>query len=569
MSSSEKKKDKSRKSSKEKSVRSKSSKSHKSEKSSKSQKSKKSNKTGESQSRVLSNEKKTAEINLNNELSPNYNLQTISLNNAYGTSREPFINNIMPQPNKATNEADRCEGCFDYEAICYCKECEKAYCPNCDRTIHSIPAYKTHERMPLTQMMHLKKMCYHHNNPLKFYCESCEEPICHECQIIGPHNTKLHRIIGISEAFRAKYSYINNIVQNQLKKKFEISTANIDFIDRKISEIEDNAVEIEKDINISYNSFLEKLNIEKGKKIAILNFESANIQKDLVAIEEITNLMHDSSEEGDMISFLLRANQITAQIDEIISKPNEIKIDVDITKLPCDFEIQQNKLSNYEKLEKIIKLKDDIIWELLQKQNKLKKDIDKLKNGESRNKGEGSGSINNYQSQNNPTYSSGQNFMNSSLVNMGTRDGFNGSRVNRFSVNNSVTTTTVNYRTNNYNSNYTNYTSNNRYGNNSSIIRKNFDEKECKGIVTKIVEYTQKNNINLYQLFNSYCNIRDSKDSSNMDTLAPNDLIDALSKLGITIDSKQVSGILYVLGLKDSNKIPILDLISAFTSYKD
>ena len=58
--------------------------------------------------------------------------------------------------NKILNDADRCEGCFEYEAINYCKECEKSFCPNCDQIIHNIASFKSHERIPLSQMSHLK-----------------------------------------------------------------------------------------------------------------------------------------------------------------------------------------------------------------------------------------------------------------------------------------------------------------------------------------------------------------------------------------------------------------------------
>ena len=66
--------------------------------------------------------------------------------------------------------------------------------------------------------------------------------------MIGPHNTKLHRIGNINEVYRQKYSYINGLIQNQLKRKGEILTANLDFIDKKINELEDMAGNIQKEI---------------------------------------------------------------------------------------------------------------------------------------------------------------------------------------------------------------------------------------------------------------------------------------------------------------------------------
>ena len=53
-----------------------------------------------------------------------------------------------------------------------------------------------------------ERPCVHHNQPLRYYCEACEEPICEECQYSGPHNTELHRISTLQEAFDARCNYL-------------------------------------------------------------------------------------------------------------------------------------------------------------------------------------------------------------------------------------------------------------------------------------------------------------------------------------------------------------------------
>jgi len=34
-----------------------------------------------------------------------------------------------------------------------------------------------------------KKVCLLHKQPLRYYCDSCEELICYDCTVMGPHNT--------------------------------------------------------------------------------------------------------------------------------------------------------------------------------------------------------------------------------------------------------------------------------------------------------------------------------------------------------------------------------------------
>jgi len=34
-----------------------------------------------------------------------------------------------------------------------------------------------------------KKICLLHKQPLRYYCDSCDELICYDCTVMGPHNT--------------------------------------------------------------------------------------------------------------------------------------------------------------------------------------------------------------------------------------------------------------------------------------------------------------------------------------------------------------------------------------------
>ena len=53
--------------------------------------------------------------------------------------------------------------------------------------------------------MDRKKNCVLHKQPLRYFCDSCEELICYDCTVMGPHNTQLHRITSIEESFRYRF----------------------------------------------------------------------------------------------------------------------------------------------------------------------------------------------------------------------------------------------------------------------------------------------------------------------------------------------------------------------------
>ena len=51
---------------------------------------------------------------------------------------------------------------------------------------------------------------------MNYFCSSCDEAICKECQQLGPHNTKYHAIISIKEAFNIKHNKISQIINDKL-----------------------------------------------------------------------------------------------------------------------------------------------------------------------------------------------------------------------------------------------------------------------------------------------------------------------------------------------------------------
>ena len=181
--------------------------------------------------------------------------------------------------------------------------------------------------MPVSDVYHLKKLCYHHGNPLKFYCESCEEPICQECHLIGPHNNKLHRVTNVFESFRKKFNNVNSLVQKSLLSKLDQLTNQIQFAEFHIDEIKNVKNSIEREIRAEYSEMIETLRSEEGKKLAILQYETSKLQKDINKIQDIISVVNDvnSNDNPDMIGFLLKYKQINENVELCLAKPFKSK----------------------------------------------------------------------------------------------------------------------------------------------------------------------------------------------------------------------------------------------------
>ena len=299
------------------------------------------------------------------------------------------VKNIEPN-NNFSNTApfvEKCEGCFQGEGIIFCSECGKIYCKTCDDQLHVIPSFRNHERIPLETFSELKMNCYHHNQSLRLFCESCHEPICKECKKIGPHNTPLHNIDSLFSIYKKFLDISKNYLNGPLKEKsFKIEELMIQ-IDNLLNDNKNKAKEMLHGISLEYENIIEKIIKIDGNKKAELSFNASELQKDIINIQNILELLNkrninyfnaenggqklplEEDENDKMINFLLQHKSLMNDIDQIISKPtNKILTKEDeekILKWPKELNDSKEKLLSYIKLKKLLKVKDDIIWKLL------------------------------------------------------------------------------------------------------------------------------------------------------------------------------------------------------------
>ena len=332
----------------------------------------------------------TSSIELNNLINPptaqyNNNIPNINTLNPEAFKYYSALNPKREEQDMNEALIPKCDGCFENDAVVFCEDCDKNYCQKCDEQLHIVPSYRNHVRKSLLNQegqnnsndnmgnnnilfSPTSKTCFLHNNePIQYFCESCEEPICQKCQMIGPHNNKLHKIISISESFKTKFIYINKIANKQLIDKYKEILKQIKALENIESEIKKNKNIIEREIRTEYSKHFENLNSVCGKKFAVINFESNNLQKDLNDLSELVNYINDliNNESPDMINFLLKFKQLNNMIENILSKPINTNFEMPMDDFPKDVEQKQQMLKLYDQLENLSKYKDEIIWRLL------------------------------------------------------------------------------------------------------------------------------------------------------------------------------------------------------------
>ena len=372
------------KSDKSKSKDKKSKKDKSSDKKSKSSKSKKSSRSNSKEKISSKGTEKNIEESINPDVSginkepgQNNNLditytQYFSNRNQLNNNNINNVNNILVQ-----NGAPRCDGCFENDSVCYCKECKKYLCNICDNQIHIIPVNSNHLRVNLNDIFKMKKLCYHHQSNLEFFCESCDEAICKQCQIIGPHNTNYHRIIQIREAFNKKYYQLSKMKPLLMNKLGELN-----YYNNKVNELTEKVnlakKDLVRDIRSQYSALSEKIKDVEGKRNAILSFETSQLQLDSNNIQDINNYLSDvQSKKGPtMINFLLQFPQLKSKIERLLEKPLKEKIDLsNIENYPNDLEERHKILEDYDKIKKQLETKNDTIWKILTEKKEREKYI--------------------------------------------------------------------------------------------------------------------------------------------------------------------------------------------------
>jgi len=212
------------------------------------------------------------------------------------------------------------------------------------------------------------KTCIHHQQDLVYYCESCEEPICEKCSILGPHNNQLHRINTLNEAFHSRAVATHQVITGSILGKRDQLIGQVHRIDQRLEEIKHVKTIIERDVRAEFGGMLERLRSSEGIKLAVLQHEIAHLQRDVDKINDIVNVVNElTGEKGDPIDFLLRCRHLTDTIEYTVAKPFKTTIDVVPYDLPRELGEQREKIEKMKVVTDILAMKDGVIFQLIKK----------------------------------------------------------------------------------------------------------------------------------------------------------------------------------------------------------
>ena len=102
----------------------------------------------------------------------------------------------------------------------------------------------------------------------------------------------------MDEAFRHRFESINKQIHESLVPKRAQLIGQIVRLDHRLEEIKTVKSVIERDIRNEYAGIMERLKRAEGEKTAVLQYDMAEIQKDITRIDEILLFMEDIANGG-------------------------------------------------------------------------------------------------------------------------------------------------------------------------------------------------------------------------------------------------------------------------------
>jgi hypothetical protein len=95
---------------------------------------------------------------------------------------------------------------------------------------------------------------------------------------MGPHNTQLHRISKMDEAFAFRFQTLNKTIHDSLVPKRTQLVGQIVRLDTRLDEVKSVKQVIERDIRNEYAGVIERLKSAEGVKTAVLSHDLSEVQ---------------------------------------------------------------------------------------------------------------------------------------------------------------------------------------------------------------------------------------------------------------------------------------------------
>lgn len=240
------------------------------------------------------------------------------------------------------------------EAISRCNGCANFLCADCDKAHRTMRCFEEHQVVTLEANGTIHKPLYcsvHATENLKYFCYSCETPVCNEC-LISDHKATEHRYEIISEAEKDMRMEVEKLLKNTRGK--------IDFCDNENSKLESSLQELQQQHDTCRNEITNAYEIliravEKRKERAMSDLDCMHAEREIKIMEQI-HVIEKSVEQMEYCAMFTRKLLDNGNGHEILSMKKMISQQLSklINKVPkVDINYSLEFISNAKRFEEL------------------------------------------------------------------------------------------------------------------------------------------------------------------------------------------------------------------------
>ncbi|XP_012215077.1 B-box type zinc finger protein ncl-1 [Linepithema humile] len=287
---------------------------------------------------------------------------SVSSKGAASLTCDYVLTNILDM-SAIENKTVICTSCKAREnAVARCSDCANFLCPNCNTAHQFMRCFENHKVVSFEDLkrsnkaipIHKPIFCEcHPAETMKFYCHTCQEPICNECLLVE-HKAPEHQYERLTDAEPRQKEELVNLMTESKTKITECDQVSMQ-LENALSELQvqhDQAKDLIMETFQSYKAVLEKC-----KDIALSDLEKLHsdreleimdsfhsVEKTVEKIEDACRFTSRLLEHGDAVEIMTLRRIVGAQLMNLVKNTPKHNVTFSI-------EFQ----TDYNKFEKTVK----------------------------------------------------------------------------------------------------------------------------------------------------------------------------------------------------------------------
>ena len=232
-----------------------------------------------------------------------------------------------------------CDNCDNTNADSYCKQCATFLCPECLYHHNEWKPNAGHQILSLDEVastahklprakQEQSTVCTEHNEPLKIFCESCQQLICHDCTV-SKHEKPLHKYNLVTDTYRQRKDAIDQRCLQPLNEEYDRLVAAQKILISKRDKIPQNAQATKDDIWQAISQIKNRLDKTGEKltqkvdsaaqyKVEVLDQQLKEVDTALGQVAECRDHIDQCVNVGSPQQVLLTTPQIMSHTQSVI-----------------------------------------------------------------------------------------------------------------------------------------------------------------------------------------------------------------------------------------------------------